>query len=146
MNSLIMDSARLHQTGPDLHRLNVDLPAAALLCQCDGGRISRVLNNLLSNAIKYSPNGGGVTVRAHLAEAGILVSVSDQGIGIAPQDLNDIFKPFNRTEVTRSTIPGIGLGLSASRRIIEAHGGKLWVESELGSGSCFYLSLPTKMR
>lgn len=144
INFLIMDSIQLNRTGSDLHRFNIDLPDDPLFCRCDGGRISQVLNNLLSNAIKYSPNGGEVTVKAHRAAEGIVVSVSDQGIGIAAQDLDDIFKPFNRTQATRSTIPGIGLGLSASRRIVEAHGGKLWVESTLGSGSTFYFSLPAK--
>jgi two-component system sensor histidine kinase MtrB len=143
INTLIMESVQLHRTGSDLHQFDVDLPDEPLLSQCDGGRISQVMNNLLSNAIKYSPNGGRVTVKARRAD-GIEISVTDEGIGIAPEDLNDIFKPFNRTAATRGTIPGIGLGLSASRRIIEGHGGKLMVKSELRSGSTFYFSLPVK--
>jgi two-component system, OmpR family, sensor histidine kinase MtrB len=146
ISSLIMDSIQLYRTGSELHRFNIDVPDELLFCECDGGRISQVINNLISNAIKYSPNGGAVTVRARRRGDEIVISVTDQGIGIAPEDLDNIFKPFHRTKATRGTIPGIGLGLSASRHIIEAHGGKLRVESKLGTGSTFYFSLPQKMR
>jgi two-component system, OmpR family, sensor histidine kinase MtrB len=146
INSLIMDAVQLHGTGADMHRFKLDLPDEPLLCECDGGRISQVLNNLLSNAIKYSPNGGTITVKAHRVGDEAVVSVTDEGIGIAPKDLNNIFKPFNRTTETRRTIPGIGLGLSTSRRIVEGHGGKFMVNSELRSGSTFYFTLPIKPR
>lgn len=144
IRSLVKDSVELHRTGSDLHAFKVELPNDALNCKCDGRRLSQVINNLLSNAVKYSPNGGTVTVRAWREGSEVKISVADQGIGIEPENLENIFKPFHRTDKTKNMIPGVGLGLSASRRIVEAHGGKLRVESVLGKGSVFYVSLPHK--
>lgn len=144
ISSLIEDSVNLYRPGSDLHLFRVNLSNEPLVCQCDGARISQVLNNLLSNAVKYSPNGGAVTVRARRAGNEVIVSVTDEGIGIAHGELEQIFKPFSRTQATRDTIQGIGLGLSTSRHIVEGHGGALWVESGPGSGSTFFFSLPVK--
>lgn len=144
ISSLIEDSVNLHLSGADLHLFRVELPGEPLLCECDGARISQVMNNLLSNAVKYSPNGGAVTVNARHARDEIVVSVADEGIGIAPRELDQIFRPFTRTQATRDTIQGIGLGLSVSRHIVEGHGGKLWVESQPGAGSTFHFSLPVE--
>lgn len=139
---LIKDSVELHRPGADLHDFRIEIPDEPLLCKCDARRISQVINNLVSNAVKYSPNGGVVKVRAWKRDDGFMVSVADRGIGIAREELENIFKPFHRVKATRGTIPGIGLGLSASRRIVEAHGGKLQVESTPGKGSVFYVFLP----
>jgi two-component system, OmpR family, sensor histidine kinase MtrB len=144
VNALIEDSVRLHSAASRLHRFNVEIPDQSLLCRCDAGRIFQVINNLLSNAIKYSPNGGTVRIGARREQEEIVVSVSDEGIGIAPGDFDNIFTPFLRTSATRDTIPGIGLGLSASRHIIESHGGRMSVESEPGAGSTFYFTLPAR--
>lgn len=140
--STIRNAVELHKIGSDLHGFKLQLPSGPLVCRCDGRRISQVLNNLLSNAMKYSPNGGTIIVKAWLDAEHVCISVSDQGIGIEPHDFDDIFKPFHRSKATRGTIPGVGLGLSASRRIVEAHGGTLKVESSPGSGSTFELALP----
>ena len=142
INSLLKDSVELRRNGSDLHDFKVELSEEALVCQCDSGRISQVMNNLLSNAIKYSPNGGTVAVKSWSDGEAIKISVTDQGIGIDPQDLENIFKPFHRTKATKGTIPGIGLGLSASRRIIESHGGNLRVESLPDKGSTVQITLP----
>lgn len=144
IRALIEDSVNLHRPGAGLHVFRVRLPGEPLLCECDGARISQVLNNLLSNAVKYSPNGGTVTVSARDAGDDILVSVADEGIGIAPREFDRIFKPFSRAQATRDTIQGIGLGLSVSRHIVEGHGGRLWVESAPGAGSTFHFSLPLR--
>jgi signal transduction histidine kinase len=145
ISSLVMDAVQFHQADSNTHRINPEISGESLFCQCDGGRITQVMNNLLSNAIKYSPGGGVITVKAARLEEEIAVSVSDRGIGIAPEDIDNIFRPFNRTSATRSTIPGIGLGLSVSRHIIEAHGGTLKVESNPGAGSTFYFLLPVRI-
>ncbi|HEX7028001.1 MAG TPA: HAMP domain-containing sensor histidine kinase, partial [Gammaproteobacteria bacterium] len=142
IGSLVRDSVELYRAGSDLHSFRVEMPDSPIMCRCDGRRIAQVINNLISNAVKYSPNGGTVKVKALKNEDGFVISVADQGIGIAPGDLDRIFKPFYRTKATKGTIPGIGLGLSASRRIVEAHGGRLQVESEPGKGSVFYVFLP----
>lgn len=144
VNSLISDTVELHQTASGIHKLNIEMPKSPLVCKCDRGRLSQVMNNLISNAIKYSPNGGTVTVKAWEEKTQIVLSVTDQGMGICPDDLSTIFKPFHRSKATKDTILGVGLGLSTSRRIVELHGGELKVESTLGKGSTFYVVLPTK--
>mgnify|MGYP000661909467 CR=1 FL=1 len=144
VSSSITDAVELHQTDSGIHKLSIEIPKSPLVCKCDRGRLSQVMNNLISNAIKYSPNGGTVTVKAREEKNQIIISVTDRGIGVSQDDLNNIFKPFNRSKATKDTIPGIGLGLSASRRIVELHGGELKVESTLGKGSTFYIALPTQ--
>jgi signal transduction histidine kinase len=145
VGALIRDAVALHRNDTELHTFRLEVPTEPLLCVCDPGRISQVMNNLISNALKYSPSGGTVGVRAWSEDEKVQISVVDQGIGIAPEDLGNIFKPFHRTQETRNTIPGIGLGLSASRRIIEAHGGELKVQSERGSGSTFSILIPSRL-
>jgi anti-sigma regulatory factor (Ser/Thr protein kinase) len=108
-------------------------------------KMIQVLTNLISNALKYSPSGGTVAVRAWDQNEQLCIAVTDQGIGIDKDDLRNIFKPFHRTKETRNTIPGIGLGLSASQRIIQAHGGQLSVQSERGSGSTFTILMPNRL-
>lgn len=142
IRSLVEDAVALHESSVEIHELVLDLPDAPLLCRCDASRIAQVMNNLLSNAIKYSPNGGVISVRAAASDDDVEISVQDQGIGIDPGDWGRIFKPFQRSAATRETIPGIGLGLSASRRIIEAHGGSLAVHSKPGQGSTFTVRMP----
>lgn len=142
LTPLLRDAVDLHQGGTELHTIALELPDQAVLCACDALRFSQVMNNLLSNAIKYSPSGGRIVVRAAVGTSSVEVSVCDQGIGIEAHELGNIFKPFQRTQATRETIPGIGLGLSASRRIVEAHGGVLVVESNPGEGSTFKVVLP----
>lgn len=144
ISSTISDVVELHQRDSRIHKLNIEMPKCPLVCNCDRGRLSQVMNNLISNAIKYSPNGGTVTVKVWEEKTQIVFSVTDQGLGVSPDDLNNIFKPFHRSKATKATIPGIGLGLSASRRIIELHGGELKVESTLSKGSTFFVVLPTQ--
>jgi signal transduction histidine kinase len=138
---LVQDAVNLHRAESGLHGFNLEL-RGDLEAQCDPGRLSQVINNLLSNAIKYSPNGGLLSVAVRRDANALRISVSDQGIGIAAEDRENIFKPFHRSRATRGTIPGIGLGLSTSRRIIEAHGGMLTVDSTPDRGSTFHITLP----
>jgi signal transduction histidine kinase len=141
---LVKDSVDIYRAGSGLHGLVTEIHGEPLLCECDGGRISQVINNLLSNAVKYSPNGGTVNVKGWKEREEIKFSVSDQGIGIDAQDIESIFQPFQRAKATRETIPGIGLGLSASKRLMEAHSGKLEVSSTPGKGSTFTVTLPVR--
>lgn len=113
-----------------------------VVCRCDSTRIGQVLTNLISNAIKYSPSGGDITVELTPGAKEVSISVKDEGIGISEEDLPRVFEPFRRTASTRETIPGIGLGLSVSKRIAEAHGGQIVVSSKPGAGSTFTLRLP----
>lgn len=107
----------------------------------DRDRIEQVLNNLIGNAVKYSPSGGEVTVRAERVDDRITVAVRDQGVGIAPEEQDQVFDRFYRSAGTQN-VKGLGLGLYVTRRVIEAHGGAVGVRSELGQGSEFYFTLP----
>lgn len=142
IGSLVRDAVALHRSWPVHHEIELDAPDMPLLCLGDESRLSQVLNNLLSNALKYSPAGSMIEVSAAKRGEEIILKVADQGIGIAGDERETIFMPFRRSAATRGTIPGIGLGLSASRRIVEAHGGRIEVESALGGGSTFTVHLP----
>lgn len=116
------------------------LPAA----RADQGRMSQVLANLLSNAISYTPRGGRITMRARGEPGWVVVSVSDTGPGIAREELPYIFERFYRTDSSRTRdTGGTGLGLSIAKGLVEAHGGKMWAESETGKGTTVFFSLPT---
>ena len=139
---LCRETVELHRPTTENHRWVLDLPTEPVVIRCDATRIVQVLNNLISNALKYSPEGGLVRVALADAEDTAIVSVSDQGIGISPAERDTIFEPFRRSSTTRDTIPGVGLGLSVARRILEAHGGTIEVRSEEGRGSTFRFFLP----
>ncbi|MGK3969270.1 sensor histidine kinase [Sorangium sp. So ce118] len=104
--------------------------------------MEQVLNNLLSNALKYSPAGGRVDVVVRAGGEGVEIAIRDQGVGIEPADLAHLFEPFRRLKSTSGSIPGTGLGLAVAKRIVEAHGGRLLVESRPGAGSVFRMKLP----
>ncbi|MFC6257748.1 sensor histidine kinase, partial [Kocuria oceani] len=125
--------------GVDLH---VEVPRRLVL-DCDPVRIGQVLDNLLSNAIKYSPSGGPVTVSVTPAGRAVQIRVADRGMGMRPQDAEDVFGRFFRSPNARmSTIPGLGLGLAVAREIVERHGGSIRCESALGEGTVFTVVLP----
>jgi two-component system phosphate regulon sensor histidine kinase PhoR len=109
----------------------------------DGARISQVLDNLVSNAIKYSPDGGNVLVTLAQEDGHLACRVSDTGMGMSPEDASEVFAKFFRTSsVRRTAIPGVGLGLPISKAIVEAHGGTIEVESDLGKGTTFTFRVP----
>jgi signal transduction histidine kinase len=108
----------------------------------DERRISQVIFNLLSNAVKFTPDGGAVDVRANQEDGEIRVSVADTGPGIAAEDHERIFEEFQQTEAGVAQHEGTGLGLALSKRLVELHGGRIWVDSELGKGSTFVFTLP----
>ena len=107
---------------------------------CDRRRILQVLGNLLGNAIKFGEAGDSVTLRAEVRDRDVVVGVSDTGPGIPADALHDIFDPY-RTVAGQSQA-GTGLGLYISRGIVERHGARLWVESDVGIGTTFYFTLP----
>ncbi|MBI5547103.1 MAG: HAMP domain-containing histidine kinase [Deltaproteobacteria bacterium] len=124
------------------HCIKVTAPQDALPVLADPHRVDQVLSNLLSNAIKYSPDGGDIEVEVKASESAGAVSVQDHGVGIPPEDLERIFQPFQRSSFSKDAFPGVGLGLSVSRRLVEALDGRLEVESVLGRGSVFRVVLP----
>lgn len=112
------------------------LPLRAVV---DGGRILQVLANVVSNAIKFTPAEGRVSLHVRADGDHIHITVRDTGIGIAPEALRMVFERFRQVSTDRR---GLGLGLHISKSIVEAHGGRMWVESELGAGSTFHVTLP----
>jgi signal transduction histidine kinase len=114
------------------------------LVEGDERRIRQVIFNLLSNAVKFTPVGGVVDVRTVEDDGEIKVSVTDSGPGIAPEDHERIFEEFQQGEAGFEKREGTGLGLALSRRLIELHGGRIWVDSEPGKGSTFVFTLPAR--
>jgi signal transduction histidine kinase len=112
------------------------------LVNADERRIRQVVFNLLSNAVKFTPEGGNVVVSSARVNGEVHVSVSDTGPGIAADDQARIFEDFQQTDLGARQLEGTGLGLALSKRLIELHGGRIWVDSELGKGSMFTFSLP----
>jgi signal transduction histidine kinase len=108
----------------------------------DERRIRQVVFNLLSNAVKFAPAGSTVDVAAARVDGEVRVSVSDSGPGIAPEDQARIFEEFQQAAAGREQREGTGLGLALSRRLVELHGGRIWVDSEVGKGSTFVFTLP----
>jgi signal transduction histidine kinase len=110
----------------------------------DERRIRQVIFNLLSNAVKFTPAGGAVDVRTTRANGEVSVSVADTGPGIGAADLRRVFEEFQQTEAGIERGEGTGLGLALSKRLVELHGGRIWVDSELGRGSTFVFTLPVR--
>lgn len=127
------------------HSLVVDFPTKFPLIDADPERIFQVLRQLLDNAAKYSPEGGIIVLQGKTEEKKAIISVADEGEGIAPEDLNHLFDMFFRAKSNSGAkILGTGLGLPISKAIIEAHGGVIWAESQPGWGSRFYFTLPLR--
>jgi signal transduction histidine kinase len=125
----------------DIHNIRIDIDDGLPPVNADKVRVDRILHNLLDNAIKYSPNGGDISVFARKEKDCLVVGVKDQGIGISKADQAKLFQPFERLELLDS-VGGFGLGLNVCRRLVEAHGGRIWVESRPGRGASFLFSLP----
>ncbi len=125
------------------HRVVTQIPPDFPPLEVDPVRIRQVIGNLLSNAAKYSPPGTTITVRLERRDGEAVVSVTDQGPGIPPEEIPRLFSLFHR--IRRPIGPwteGLGLGLYISKGLVEAHGGRVWVESHVSKGSTFYFSLP----
>ncbi len=143
LQHLAREVAEEMQHRTSIHRLVVDFPAGFPIVDADPRRIQQVIRNILDNAIKYSPKGGLVVIRGQVRPGDVVVSVSDQGVGIAPEDLIPLFEKYFRVKApTGYHVPGTGLGLPVARAIVEAHGGRIWAESKVGQGTTLYFSLP----
>jgi signal transduction histidine kinase len=127
------------------HRIMVDFASDFPHVVADPERIGEVLINLVENAIKFSPDGGAISITGESTDDEAIVCVSDEGIGISEEDWDRIFHRFVRVDDGKArTAPGMGIGLYLCNSIMEAHGGRIWVESELGKGSRFRFALPLK--
>ncbi len=140
---VIRNAVRSIKQQSSIHRFVLGLPKELPPVRADVMRLERILHNLLENAVKYSPDGGYIRVYAKMDSEHLVIGVSDHGIGISPQDQAKLFAPFQRLGNSRvEGVKGTGLGLLVCRRLVEAHGGRIWVESELGKGSTFFFTLP----
>jgi hypothetical protein len=129
-----------------IHQFVVDLPRTLPPLRADRIRLERILHNLVENAVKYSP-GGEVRVSARQDGNNLVIAVHDQGRGISPEDQAKLFQPFLRIrQVETDGIKGVGLGLLVCRSLVEAHGGRIWLESNPGQGTTFYFTLPIEAR
>jgi signal transduction histidine kinase len=127
--------------------IEAEAPSGLPAIQADPDRMVQVLGNLLDNALRYMPSGGQLDVEVKVdnssVERPVIFRIADSGPGIAPEDLPHVFERFYQADKARQRDgSGSGLGLAIARSIVEAHGGRIWVESEPGKGAQFFVSMP----
>jgi signal transduction histidine kinase len=144
LDELVNSVIEIHGSLRASHLVDLDIEDGLPKVLADRDRISQVLLNLMTNATRYSPEKTSikVAVRRHDSDNEVLVTVADEGIGIPPRDKDRIFEKFSMLPKPGWVKKGTGLGLFITKGIIDAHGGRIWVESELGSGSQFHFTLP----
>ncbi|MCC7493670.1 MAG: CHASE2 domain-containing protein [Fimbriimonadaceae bacterium] len=143
LGKLVRHVVAMHEATANRHSFRVEAPTSAA-AMVDPAKISRVLNNLVSNAVKYSPRGGEVIVILDQpSPAEVAIRVRDSGIGMTPDQVAKLFGLFVRVIDNPASIPGTGVGLYSTKRLVEAHGGRIEVSSERGAGSEFRVVLPT---
>lgn len=122
--------------------LNLALPPSLPPVQADVSRLQQVLLNLLTNAVKFTPKGGKIKLKAFEKDAFITVEVQDNGPGISEDEQGKVFEPYHRMSSDKGRLGGLGLGLAICKRLVEMHGGQIWVKNHPGSGAAFGFSLP----
>ena len=142
--AIIRDAVPHFQILSPKHSFEVVVPKEPVEVMVDKEKMRQVLENFLSNAVKYSPDGGLIRVAGELLEENYQVSIEDQGIGMTSEQVEKIFDKFYRADASNTAIPGTGLGMSIAQYLVEAHGGKVWVESELGKGTIARFTIPIK--
>jgi signal transduction histidine kinase len=138
----IAAAIELFRAAAPRHELVADCTPALPLLDVDPDALARILRNVLGNAIKYAPAGGVVTVRARARETAVEIAVEDEGPGIAPEAVPRLFEPYYRAPDAAACAPGTGLGLAVVKGLVEAHGGRVAVDSELGHGTRVWFTLP----
>ena len=141
LGALVREQAELTLAHDDAHELALELPDEPLRVDGDRARMAQVVGNVLSNAVKYSPGGGTITVGAKAASGIARVWVADEGEGVPPEHRSQLFEPFYRGGAAAAGIPGTGLGLAVSRRIVEAHEGRIGFDP-LERGTRFWFDVP----
>jgi signal transduction histidine kinase len=140
-NALILVRERAHRRGITLGS-TIDERLGVI--GGDERKVKQILLNLLSNALKFTPEGGRIDVRAGVEDAVVEVSVTDTGLGVAPEDQAAVFEEFRQVGAADKKVEGTGLGLALCRRFVELHGGRIWVKSQVGQGSAFTFTLPVR--
>jgi PAS domain S-box-containing protein len=143
LGDLVSKATALIQVGANKHRFVAEVPPEGLRVVADRDLVEQVLTNLLGNAVKYSADGGEIRIGGRIVEDEVEVAVHDRGMGIPPSQTHRVFEKYYRGDVAVARrISGTGLGLYICKSIVEAHGGRIWVESEAGAGSTFAFRLP----
>lgn len=124
------------------HSLELTLPPERIPLLVDRGKIEEVLENILSNAIKYAPNGGTIRVSGAVEAGTFHLAICDQGIGMTPEQIRRVYDKFYRADASNTAINGTGLGMTIVKHIIDAHGGKIWIDSTPGQGTTVHFTLP----
>jgi signal transduction histidine kinase len=139
------DVRRATALRPEAHGIRIDVISEGdgLIALADSQRLAQVIGNLTSNAVKYGGSGGMVTLRALRIHDGVRVEVIDRGPGLTPEKQAQLFEPFNRLGLERSTVEGHGIGLALAKRLVELQGGSIGVSSAPGEGACFWVELPS---
>jgi PAS domain S-box-containing protein len=138
-NTLILVRERAQRHGVALGHLHDE---GVGMIRADERKVKQVLLNLLSNALKFTPEGGRIDLRSGLHDGEVQISVTDTGVGIAPEDQAAVFEEFRQVGAAAKKVEGTGLGLAISKKIIELHGGRIQVQSQVGAGSTFTFTLP----
>lgn len=143
LEKIASETAEDMQRRSDLHKLVVDFPKDFPIVDADPLRIRQIIRNIIDNSIKYSPDGGLIVIRGEVRPSYVVVSVSDQGVGISPEDLIPLFDKYFRVKSpTGYYVPGTGLGLPVARALVEEHKGRIWAESKVGEGTTLFFSIP----
>ncbi len=141
LGEIVREAVTRARTQGTQHALHIEAPRFPIVGSWDRDRLGQVLDNLIGNAIKYSPEGGEIAIRVEATDAEGQVRIEDHGIGIAGDVLPRLFERFYQGQ-DPGVSTGLGLGLYIARMLVEAHGGRIWAESEPGQGSTFAISLP----
>ena len=143
INDVLMEAISRAAPSATTVEFKSDLEPRLPIVAGDRDRLIQVVSNIVNNAVKYSPDGGTVTLASRVEGRFALISVTDTGIGIPPDEIGHVFERFRRVRSgAAQSIPGTGLGLTIVKQIVEMHGGKIWVESAVGHGSSFHFTLP----
>ncbi|HWD88550.1 MAG TPA: PAS domain S-box protein [Mucilaginibacter sp.] len=143
INKVLLDAVEFIQNSQPSHLIKANIPDRPAFIYGNAQRIEQVFINLFANAIKYSPDAHEIVVSEENVNNQVLISIRDFGIGIPADKIREIFTRFYKVDESARSMPGLGIGLYISSRIIEKHNGKLWAESEPGKGSTFCIALPS---
>ena len=143
--TIVDEILNISKINSDKHKLVLEIAEDLPEMMLDKEKLKEVMINMISNAIKYSPMGGDVNVRMRMDESNLRIEVQDHGIGIAKEHLSKLFEAFYRVDSSHTAaIPGTGLGLTIVKAIAEHHGGRTWLDSEVGKGTTFFLLIPAR--
>jgi two-component system sensor histidine kinase/response regulator len=145
VNGVVADAVQRARAASPTHVITTDLAPSLPMVPCDSDRLFQIVANLLSNAVKYSADGTDVAVTSKQHDGQVVIAVRDHGVGMPPEFVRRLFGRYERSEnPTTGHVIGTGLGLAITRQIVELHGGRIWVESNVGEGSEFSFTLPIK--